>query len=259
MIEIKSLDLKQLDVFSKLKESNLFNMGLFVAESKNVIMRAINAGYKPLYLLIEDKLLETSDGKEIIEAIDDAEVYYGDYNLLSSIAGYQLTCGVLCCFKRKENKELNELLKDASRVVVLENVVNPANMGSIFRNAAALNMDCILLTNDCTDPLYKRSTRVSMGNVFNIDYGYIDDIDDVKKYGFKTVGMALRNNTISIEEDLLQKQDKLAILLGSEGPGLKEKTIDNCDFVVKIPMSNNVDSLNVAACSAIAMWQLRKK
>ncbi len=253
-----------MEVFSKCKESQLYHYnepepGFFVAESKNVILRAIAADYQPVRLLIETKVIDTPDGKEVLKAVKDAEIYYGDEQLLQQLTGYHLTCGLLCCFRRKPLPQAAQLVKEASRIVVLEKVVNPTNLGAIFRNAAALNMDAVLLTEECCDPLYKRSSRVAMGNVFNIPYTYISEAQQVKQYGFKTVGMALRHNTIPIDDPVLQQVEKLAILLGSEGPGLKEETIEACDFVVKIPMSHNVDSLNVAAASAIAFWQLQKR
>ncbi len=264
MIKIETLGSKEMEVFSKSKESQLYHynepeLGFFVAESKNVILRALAAGYQPVRLLIETKVMDTPDGREVLKAVGEAEIYCGDEELLKQLTGYNLTCGLLCCFKRKPLPEVSQLIKDASRIVVLEKVVNPTNLGAIFRNAAALNMDAVLLTEDCCDPLYKRSSRVAMGNVFNIPYTYIDQAQDVKQYGFKTVGMALRHNTIPIDDPVLQEVDKLAVLLGSEGPGLREETIEACDYVVKIPMSHEVDSLNVAAASAIAFWQLQKR
>ena len=256
MIKIDNLDIEALKVYTSLTESQLFSRNLFIAESKCVIVIAIQNGYEPVSLLIEDKEIESDDGKEIFDCIGDIDIYYGTKEVLSQLTGYNLTCGFLCCFKRKEIQSVNDLIKAAKRIVILENVTNSMNVGSIFRNAAAFGFDCVLLTEDSADPLYRRSIRVSMGNVFNIKYGFIEDIHTVKQYGFKTVGMALRKNTIDIDDPSLKKEEKLAIVLGCEGYGLKDHTIDDCDYVVKIPMYNNVDSLNVSSASAIALWEL---
>lgn len=251
--EINSLGIKE---FVSYKESDLEREGLFIAESYKVITRALVKNFEPVKLLIEDKMLETNDGKELLSMCSNAEIFFGTKEVLSNLVGYNLTCGALCLFKRKELLSLQELIKNKQRIVVLENVCNSMNVGSIFRNAAAFGYDALLLTKDSADPLTRRSIRVSMGNVFNIPYGFINSIDDVKSYGYKTVGMALRKNTISIDSPLLKTEQQLAILLGSEGPGLKETTIDNCDYVVKIPMANEVDSLNVSSASAVALWEL---
>lgn len=245
-----------INIFTKLNENQLARYfepkpGIFVAESEKVISRALIAGYEPIAFLKDSKLktnIITGD-KPLIEA---------DENLIKEIRGFELTGGILCAMKRKELPLASEICKDAKRIAVLEDVENPTNVGAIFRSAAAFDIDAILLTKDSADPLYRRSARVSMGNVFNIPWTIIEDTKEIDVLEFKKASMALVDNSISISDESLKKEDKLAILLGNENNGLKTDTINRSDYVVKIPMSHGVDSLNVAAASAVAFWELCK-
>lgn len=343
-IPISDLKDANVSIFSQYKENQLvhFNepeLGLFIAESPKVIFRALDAGYEPVSLLVEDKTIESREASELWEKLrrmpseehtvscsyasekedayekqnytddpledgtgsgegfpvpskeEDRElavpVYVGDMKLLSQITGFKLTRGVLCAMKRRKLPDVKELCKNFRRIAVLENVVNPTNVGAIFRSAAALNIDAVLMTSGCSDPLYRRSARVSMGTVFQIPWTYISSeghsckttaisasVSDVrnekpfwpekgmellKSMGFKTAAMALRDRSVSIDNLELMKEPKLAIILGTEGEGLMDETIRACDYVVKIPMSHGVDSLNVAAASAVVFWQLGQK
>ena len=256
---------ERISLFYTKRESSLKNIpnyenGLFVAESSLVINRALDKSYEPIcFLVVEEKVDEFND---IFNRCDkNIVVYEASEEIFKTLKGYILIKGILCLFKRKKEKTISEVINNKRRIVVLEEVVNPTNVGTIFRNAAALFADGVLLTNDSCDPLYRRSIRVSMGNVFNINYTFVDRnkyIELLKQNGYKIVSFALRNNSIDINDEILNNEKKLAIVFGSEGYGLSQDTINNSDYIVKIPMNNNVDSLNVAACSGIALWQLCK-
>ena len=272
VIEITNFSAPELDVYARLTEAQLLNRfepakGMFIAESPKVIHRALDAGCQPVSLLMERKDIDGS-AAEIIARCPDLPVYTADEDLLCNLTGYHLTRGVLCAMRRPKLPTVEEICRSARRVVVLENVQNPTNVGAIFRSAAALGMDAVLLTPGCSNPLYRRSARVSMGTVFQIPWTFIgNDITDwphpgmdrLKEMGFKTVSMALRNDSYSIDDPRLRQEEKMAILMGSEGDGLTDDTLAFCDFTVKIPMYHGVDSLNVAAASAVAFWELRAK
>lgn len=260
IIRIADFNAKELDIYARLTEVQLLNRehpedGIFIAESPKVIERALNAGYEPLSFLMEEKHIETQ-GKEILERCPNTPVYTAEFDILTQLTGFQLTRGMLCAMRRKELPSVSEICKTAKRIAILENVMNPTNVGAIFRSAAALNMDAVLLTSDCSNPLYRRSVRVSMGTVFQIPWTFTIDANEVKKYGFKTAALALRENTLSIRDPRLTHEPKLALILGAEGDGLRDATLDGCDYTVKIPMSHGVDSLNVAAASAVAFFQI---
>ena len=262
--KITSLSQPEIAIFSKLTESQLRNRlepdkGIFIAESPKVIRVALQAGYTPISLLCEERHI-TGDAVDIIEKYPNLPVYTGERDLLATLTGYTLTRGVLCAMQRPKERSVEEICKDAKRIVVIDSVVDTTNIGAIFRSAAALGIDAVLLTPTSCDPLNRRAVRVSMGSVFLIPWTWIKTpIQTLKELGFKTVAMALRDNSISIDDRELQTQDKLAIVMGTEGEGLNNTVIDNADFIVRIPMSHNVDSLNVAAASAIAFWELRKR
>ena len=268
IIEINDLALPELDVFSKLTETQLRNKlepekGIFIAESPKVINVALNAGFIPVSLLMERKHIE-GQAKEIIERCGEIPVYTADRDVLASLTGYELTRGILCAMRRPVLKSADELCKDFRRVCILEGVVDTTNIGAIFRSAAALNMDAVLLTPTCCDPLNRRAVRVSMGTVFQVPWTYIPKMSEgglemLHSMGFKTAAMALCDNSVSIDDEKLCSEDKLAIIMGTEGDGLSQSTIDGCSYTVKIPMSHGVDSLNVAAASAVAFWQLRAR
>jgi len=270
--EIKDFSSPDLDIYARLPEVHLLryyepNPGLFIAESPKVIERALNAGYEPLSLLLEPKHIE-GEAKEILERCPDIPVYTAELDVLTKLTGFQLTRGALCAMKRKVLPSVEEVCKHARRIAVLENVVNPTNVGAIFRSAAALNMDAVLLTPACSNPLYRRASRVSMGTVFQVPWTYIGTKDiswpeggltQLHNLGYKTAAMALDDNSVSIDDPDLMQEEKLAIILGTEGDGLAASTIADCDYTVKIPMTHGVDSLNVAAASAVAFWQLGMK
>lgn len=272
LIEITSLDLPELEVFTRLTEAQLRNRlepekGIFIAESPKVIARALEAGYQPLSLLMERKHLE-GQGRDIMERCGDIPVYTGDNDLLAALTGYQVNRGILCAMRRPVLPTVEELCAGARRVAVLEGIVDSTNVGAIFRSAAALHMDAVLVTPTCCDPLYRRAVRVSMGTVFQIPWTRIGDspadwpekgLSQLNALGFKTAAMALSDNSVSIDDPALMAEDKLAIVLGTEGDGLSHTTIAHCDYTVRIPMSHGVDSLNVAAASAVAFWQLRTR
>ena len=272
IIEITDFSAPELDAYARLTEAQLRNklepqLGLFIAESPKVIDRALDAGYEPVSLLMERKHL-TGQGAAIIARCGDAPVYTADDDLLSNLTGYPLTRGVLCAMRRPQLPSAEELCANARRVAVLEDIVDHTNIGAIFRSAAALSMDAVLVTPSCCDPLYRRSARVSMGTVFQVPWTRLGDdygqwpqpgLDRLKRLGFKTVAMALRNDTVDIDDPALQGEDELAVILGTEGDGLKSQTIAQCDYTVKIPMARGVDSLNVAAASAVAFWALRAR
>ena len=242
--------------------------GIFVAESPNVIERAINAGYEPVSFLIEEKYLDGSirDGMvrfELIERFSDVPVYTACGEVLKDLIGYKLTRGMLAAFKRKRLMPLSEIIKGKRRIAVLEDIVNPTNIGAIFRSAAALKMDAVILSYGCSDPLYKRASRVAMGNVFLVPWTIMDKdmwpdegMKILRSEGFKTAAMALCNDSVSIADKNLHQEEKLALILGTEGSGLLDETIKQCDYTVKIPMEDGVDSLNVAAAAAVAFWEL---
>lgn len=306
IIEIKDLDAPELQIYYNLNEAQLFHYfepkpGIFIAESPKVIKRALDAGCVPMSFLMEKKHVKTQ-AKEILARCEklqsqdikqtdkmEAEngnssmaaehdipvctaeceipVYIAEIEVLAKITGYQLTRGMLCAMYRPTLPSVEQLCKNARRVAILENVVNPTNVGAIFRSAAALGMDAVLLTPACADPLYRRASRVSMGTVFQIPWTYFDKnacwpdgaMDVLHKLGYKTAAMALRDDSVSIDDEKMMSEEKLAIVLGTEGDGLADHTIADCDYTVKIPMTHGVDSLNVAAASAVAFWQLGMK
>ena len=269
IIEITDFTAPELDVYARLTEAQLLNReepakGMFIAESPKVIERALDAGCQPVSLLMERKHID-GQAKEVIERCGDIPVYTSDLDILTKLTGFQLTRGVLCAMRRPQLKSVEETVKDARRIVILENVMNPTNVGAIFRSAAALGMDAVLLTPGCSNPLYRRAARVSMGTVFQIPWTFIGSemadwpgpgMEKLRQLGFKTAAMALRSDSISIDDPVLLEEEKLAIVLGSEGDGLTNDTIADCDYTVLIPMYHGVDSLNVAAASAVAFWQL---
>lgn len=269
IIEITDFNAPELDIYARYTEVQLLNRhypekGLFIAESPLVIERALNAGCVPISCLVEKKHLDTQ-AKGIIERVGDVPIYTAEFNVLTELTGYPLTRGMLCAMRRPILPSVEDICKNARRIAVLENVMNPTNVGAIIRSAAALNIDAVLLTPACSNPLYRRAIRVSMGTVFQIPWTFIGDeatdwpavdMDLLKNLGFKTVSMALEEDSISIDNEDLMKEDRLAIILGSEGYGLSENTIKDSDYTVLIPMSHSVDSLNVAAASAVAFWQL---
>ncbi|MBQ9967135.1 MAG: RNA methyltransferase [Oscillospiraceae bacterium] len=263
MIEICDISAPELDVFARLTEAQLRNKkepekGVFIAESPKVIGTALDAGYAPISFLMEKKHIE-GDAKEILARCPGVPVYTADREILEKLTGYALTRGVLCAMRRPAPKGA-EVLQGARRVAVLEGVVDSTNIGAIFRSAAALGMDAVLLTSTCCDPYNRRAVRVSMGTVFQVPWAVADDwMPDLREHGFKTAAMALDDRAISIEDEVLQVQEKLAVYMGTEGDGLDKATIEACDYTVMIPMYHGVDSLNVAAASAVAFWQLRKK
>lgn len=270
IIEITDFAAPELDAYARLTEAQLRNrlepeLGIFIAESPKVIDRALDAGYEPVSLLMERKHL-TGQGAGIIARCGNVPVYTADDALLANLTGYPLTRGVLCAMRRPALPTVEALCQRAHRVAVLENIVDHTNIGAIFRSAAALGMDAVLLTPSCCDPLYRRSARVSMGTVFQVPWTRIGTavedwpgpgLDRLRALGFQTVAMALRHDTVDIDDPTLRDADKLAIVLGTEGDGLGETTIAQCDHTVKIPMAHHVDSLNVAAASAVAFWALR--
>lgn len=272
VIEITDFASPELDVFARLTEAQLRNRlepekGIFIAESPKVIGRALDAGYEPVSLLMERRHID-GQGRDIIARCGDVPVYTGDSDLLAGLTGYQLTRGVLCAMRRPRLSSVEELCADARRVAVLEGIVDHTNVGAIFRSAAALNMDAVLVTPTCCDPLYRRAVRVSMGTVFQVPWTRIGSepsewpqpgIGRLQKLGFKTAAMALSDTAVSIDDPRLMAEEKLAIVLGTEGDGLARRTIADCDYTVRIPMSHDVDSLNVAAASAVAFWQLRAR
>lgn len=268
IVEITDISAPELDVYARLTQAQLRNRkepekGIFIAESPKVIDLALNAGCTPLSLLMERKHI-TGDGAQIIEMCQDIPIYTANREVLSSLTGYELTRGVLCAMRRPTPLSPAEICKNANRIAVLEGIVDSTNIGAIFRSAAALGMDGILLTKTCCDPLIRRAVRVSMGTVFQIPWAYLDEnctnwLDYLKQFGFKTAAMALNDTAIPIDDPTLAAEEKLAIVLGTEGDGLASQTIENCDYNVIIPMYHDVDSLNVAAASAVAFWQLRRK
>ena len=269
IIEITDLNASELDIYARLSEVQLLHIyepkrGLFIAESPKVIERALDSGCIPHSILAEKKHIE-GEAKDIITRCGDIPVYTAEFDILTQLTGFQLTRGMLCAMFRPELPTIEEVCANARRIAILENVVNPTNIGAIFRSAAALNMDAVLLTPACSNPLYRRAIRVSMGTVFQIPWTFIGDeasewptkgIQKLRELGFRTAAMALNDNSVSIDNPQLLSEEKLAIILGTEGDGLADTTIADCDYTGKIPMSHGVDSLNVAAASAVAFWQL---
>ena len=261
IIEIESLDMPGLDIFGKLTEAQLrqgleHGQGLFIAESPKVIKVALDAGYEPFALLCERKHI-TGDAASLIARCGDIPIYTGERQLLSSLTGYTLTRGVLCAMRRRQLPSVEAVCRDARRVVVIDGVVDTTNIGAIFRSAAALGMDAVLLTRNSCDPLNRRSIRVSMGTVFLVPWTWIDgEPSQLHDYGFKTAAMALTDDSISLADPILKTEPRLAIVMGTEGDGLPKQTIASADYVVRIPMAHGVDSLNVAAASAVAFWEL---
>jgi tRNA G18 (ribose-2'-O)-methylase SpoU len=267
IIEITDFSAPELDVYARLTEGQLLNRhepekGMFIAESPIVIERALDAGCIPVSFLVERKHIE-SQAKELIKRCGDIPVYTAEFDVLTQLTGFQLTRGMLCAMYRPKLPTVREICAGARRIAVMENVVNPTNVGAIFRSAAALNMDAVLLTSACSNPLYRRAIRVSMGTVFQIPWTFFDNnvwpeegMELLHEMGFKTAAMALRDDSVSIDNPRLMSEQKLAVILGTEGEGLAAGTIADCDYTVRIPMSHGVDSLNVAAASAVAFWQL---
>lgn len=265
LIEITDFHAPELDVYARLTEAQLLNRfepkkGIFIAESPKVIMRALDAGCKPVSLLVERNHIN-EEAAEAIRRCGDVPVYTAELSVLTQLTGFQLTRGMLCAMLRPQPRTLEETVGGTKRVAVLEEVMNPTNVGAIFRSAAALGMEAVLLTKGCTNPLYRRSARVSMGTVFQIPWCFVEDDWQLRlrELGYKTAAMALTDNSVSITDDALSREEKLALVLGSEGDGLAENTIAQCDYTVKIPMYHGVDSLNVAAASAVAFWELRSR
>ena len=273
IIEITDFSAPELDIYARLSEGQLFHYnepkeGLFIAESPKVIGRALDAGYEPVSFLMEERHIET-EGREILErpVCAGVPVFTAPFDVLTRLTGFKLTRGMLCAVKRKKMPGIEEICAGARRIAILENVENPTNVGAIFRSAAALFMDAVLLTPGCSDPLYRRASRVSMGTVFQIPWTYFDKnaswpdgaMGVLHKLGYKMAAMALRDDSVSIDDEKMMAEEKLAIVLGTEGDGLADHTIADCDYTVKIPMTHGVDSLNVAAASAVAFWQLGMK
>lgn len=261
IIHITDLSHPHLELYSTLTEAQLRNKlepekGIFIAESPKVINVALNQGYQPISLLCEEKHI-MGDAADIIQRHPDIPIYTGSRNLLASLTGYTLTRGVLCAMQRPRLLPAETICKDAQRVVVIDGVVDTTNIGAIFRSAAALGIDAVLLTKSSCDPLNRRAIRVSMGSVFLVPWTWIEDISELQTLGFKTVAMALTNTSIAIDDPELNKEKKLAVIMGTEGDGLSAETIAKADYTTIIPMHHEVDSLNVAAAAAVAFWQLR--
>lgn len=279
VIEIKDFNAPELDIYARYTEARLLNKdhpeeGMFIAESPKVIGRALDAGYEPLSVLVEKKQMEENEEtSQIMNRFDDTKVsiFTADFEVLTKLTGFKLTRGMLCAMRRKPLRKFQDLCDGINRIAILENVQNPTNVGAIFRSAAALNMEAVLLSPGCSDPLYRRASRVSMGTVFQIPWTYLQtengmknppgqaagaDIDHLHKMGFRVAAMALSGDSVGIDDPALAAEEKLAVVLGTEGDGLAGHTIADCDYTVCIPMAHGVDSLNVAAASAVAFWQL---
>ena len=263
IIEINDFNAPELDVYARLTEAQLLNRfdptkAMFIAESPKVICRALDGGCEPVSILVERSRM-TGESAEVIRRCAGVPVYTADMDVLTRLTGYQLTRGLLCAMKRPPLPAAEDILKNTRRIAVLEEIMNPTNIGAIFRSAAALGMEAVLLTPGCSDPLYRRSARVSMGTVFQIPWTFTDEnwVELLHGYGYRTAAMALTDDSVSVDDPRLMAEEKLAIVLGSEGDGLAQTTIASCDYTVKIPMAYGVDSLNVAAASAVAFWQLK--
>lgn len=267
IMEIRDLEIPELEVYIDKKEVQLLHYyepepGIFIAESPNVILRALEAGYEPLSLLMEKKPPGEKE-RAILDRCGEIPVYTASLEVLTRITGYQLARGMLCAMRRKALPSLKEICAGKHRIAILEDVVNPTNVGAIFRSAAALSMDAVLLTKGSSDPLYRRAVRVSMGTVFQIPWTIMDAGDwperamqELRSMGYRTAAMALKEDSVSLKDERLKKEERLAIVLGTEGDGLAGRTIADCDYTVMIPMAHGVDSLNVAAASAVAFWEL---
>lgn len=272
IVEVTDLTAPGPDVFAGLTEGQLRSrrdaeLGLFIAESPKVIARALDAGYEPISLLMEPRQIE-GQGREILERCPDVPVYTAQREVLANLTGYPLTRGVLCAMRRRPLPEVEALCRSARRIAVLEGIVDSTNLGAIFRSAAALGIDAVLVTPTCTDPLYRRAVRVSMGTVFQVPWTFLGKgetdgeewpetgMERLRRLGFRTVAMALREDSVGLDDPRLKAEEKLAVILGTEGDGLADGTIAACDYTVRIPMSHGVDSLNVAAASAVAFWEL---
>ena len=274
IINITDFDSPELDIYARLSEVQLLrlyepNGGIFIAESPKVIERALNAGYEPISFLMEEKHILT-EGRDILAKCENVPVYTSTFDVLTRLTGFQLTPGMLCAMRRTALPDVETGCQNAHRIAVLDTITNPTNIGAIFRSAAAMNIDAVLLTPACSDPLYRRAIRVSMGCVFQIPWTFIpstslpDDtsasyVKALQNLGFKTAALALTDHSVSIDNASIMAEEKLAMILGNEGDGLGADTILACDYTVKIPMKNGVDSLNVAAASAVAFWQLQYK
>ena len=283
IIEIKDFNAPELDVYARLTEAQLLNKdhpedGMFIAESPKVIGRALDSGYTPVSVLVERRQLEENDEtRQVLRRYEntDIPIYTADFDVLAKLTGFKLTRGMLCAMYRRPLQNYLELCVGKSRIAILENVMNPTNVGAIFRSAAALRMEAVLLTPGCSDPLYRRASRVSMGTVFQVPWTSVQDdneircqreilwpkqaITELKQMGYKTAALALTDDSVSIDDPDLMQEEKLAVILGTEGDGLMKETMELCDYTVKIPMAHEVDSLNVAAASAVAFWQLGKR
>ena len=269
IIEINDFSAPELDVYARLTEVQLLSRrdlseGLFIAESPKVVERALDAGYEPVSMLLEPKHID-AQAADIVRRVGDIPIFTAPLSVLTELTGFPLTRGVLCAMRRKPLRTVEELCAGARRVAILENVMNPTNVGAIFRSAAALGMDAVLLTPASSDPLYRRAVRVSMGTVFQVPWTFFGGesgawphpgIDTLRALGFRTAAMALREDSVSLCDERLCREERLAVILGTEGDGLAASTIADCDYTVRIPMTHGVDSLNVAAASAVAFWQL---
>ena len=274
-IPITDLHTPELEIYNERREIQLLRYyepapGLFIAESANVILRALTAGYEPLSLLMEQREADSEKGREVLgrimERSEEIPVYVSSNEVLSQISGFKLARGMLCAMRRRALPKMEELCRDARRIAILENVVNPTNVGAIFRSAAALGIDAVLLTAGCSDPLYRRAARVSMGTVFQVPWTFLGTEDwadrtmaQLRGMGYRTAAMALKEDSLSPDARVLHETEKLAIILGTEGEGLAADTIADCDYTVCIPMARGVDSLNVAAASAVAFWELGQR
>ncbi len=274
LIPITDLHTPELEIYNERREAQLFHYyepapGLFIAESPNVILRALAAGYEPLSFLMEQREADSEKGREVLERIAEAygeiPVYVASNEVLSQISGFKLARGMLCAMRRRELPKMEDLCRDSRRIAILENVVNPTNVGAIFRSAAALGIDAVLLTGGCSDPLYRRSARVSMGTVFQVPWTILESegwpehpLKQLRNMGYHTVAMALKDDSLRPDDEKLHQAEKLAIILGTEGEGLMPETIAVCDDTVCIPMTHGVDSLNVAAASTVAFWEMCK-
>ncbi|MBQ6462418.1 MAG: RNA methyltransferase [Pseudobutyrivibrio sp.] len=268
LIKIDSIDDSRVDIFTKYNEAQLYHYyepkpGVFIAETPEVIKRALDRGAEPIAFLVEEKAYESEVVRELLSHVDDVDVYVAELNVINKITGFNLTRGVLAACHRPSLPNVDSLLQSSKRIAILEDVMNPTNVGAIFRSAAALGVDGIILTHDSADPFYRRAARVAMGTVFQVPWTYFDKGSDyvrvLHKNGFAVVSMALKDNAISLADPVLKKQEKLAVIFGTESTGIKQETIDASDFVTIIPMHHGVDSLNVAAASAVTFWELCKE
>ena len=274
VIEIIDFNAAELDVYARLTEAQLLNNdrpedGIFIVESPNVIGRALDAGYEPVSVLAEKRHIDEGETGKILSRCGDIPVYIAEFEVLTQLTGYKLTRGMLCAMRRRALPSVREICRNAERIAILENVMNPTNVGAAIRSAAALNMDAVLLTPGCSNPLYRRAIRVSMGTVFQIPWTILREEEAGKwpeegmallgRLGYRTAAMALRSESADIDDERLRREKKLAVILGTEGDGLMDGTIERCDYTIKIPMAHGVDSLNVAAASAVAFWELGRR